>query len=384
MIKKYFNKINNGFTLIELLGVIILITIIALITTPIITNIIEDSKKAAFNRSIEGILEGTKLDVSFKLDDSGYIYTIDNGVIDNLESNISITNISKYNGTISYDSKANVDYAIYNDKYCIIEINGKKVIKNYMNNNCTLYYKNGDIIYYDVLNGTTCTNYHVDNSKLGYNGTNSTKTTNNQNSCLKFYAFNDNLQTDKVNLLLDHNIDKSKWSDTSDGPITILKQLKKVVADWVGTITPENYLLSQEGYVNYEIKYKNENYKARLITASEVAKITGHLTFDESVSNQSSWFYFDTNKNVKKDTCKNGDTSGCNFGWLYDRTSKSCIENGCLNSSDNETFGYWTATFSNNSSNKAWYIFCGGYLSSDNITRVIGIRPVIEVNKINL
>ena len=36
---------NKGFTLIELLGVIIILALVAVITTPVITGIIEDSKK---------------------------------------------------------------------------------------------------------------------------------------------------------------------------------------------------------------------------------------------------------------------------------------------------------------------------------------------------
>ena len=37
---------KRGFTLIELLAVIVILAIIAVIATPIITGIIEDSKKA--------------------------------------------------------------------------------------------------------------------------------------------------------------------------------------------------------------------------------------------------------------------------------------------------------------------------------------------------
>ena len=38
---------KKGFTLIELLAVIVILAIIAVIATPIITGIIEDSKKSA-------------------------------------------------------------------------------------------------------------------------------------------------------------------------------------------------------------------------------------------------------------------------------------------------------------------------------------------------
>ena len=46
-----------GFTLIELLAVIVILAIIALIATPIVINIINDSKKESINRSIELYLD---------------------------------------------------------------------------------------------------------------------------------------------------------------------------------------------------------------------------------------------------------------------------------------------------------------------------------------
>ena len=45
---------KKGFTLIELLAVISLLAIVALIATPIILNVIDDSKESANLRSIEG------------------------------------------------------------------------------------------------------------------------------------------------------------------------------------------------------------------------------------------------------------------------------------------------------------------------------------------
>ena len=65
---------NKGFTLIELLAVIVILAIITVIATPIITGIIEDVKKAAFERSVEGIVEATKFDISEKLTENGYTY----------------------------------------------------------------------------------------------------------------------------------------------------------------------------------------------------------------------------------------------------------------------------------------------------------------------
>ena len=58
-------KLNNkAFTLIELLAVIVILAIIALIATPIVLSIIDDSKKSASLRSAEYYLDGVELSVA--------------------------------------------------------------------------------------------------------------------------------------------------------------------------------------------------------------------------------------------------------------------------------------------------------------------------------
>ena len=47
---------NRGFTLIELLAVIMIIGIIALVTTPLVMNQIEKSKKETLRDSIKGMV----------------------------------------------------------------------------------------------------------------------------------------------------------------------------------------------------------------------------------------------------------------------------------------------------------------------------------------
>lgn len=49
-------KLKNGFTLVELLAVIVIIAIIALITTPIILNVIQTSKESAFKDTAHGLV----------------------------------------------------------------------------------------------------------------------------------------------------------------------------------------------------------------------------------------------------------------------------------------------------------------------------------------
>ena len=383
---------RKGFTLIELLAVIVILAIIAVIATPIITNIIEDSKKAAFNRSVEGIIKGLDLDVAFILEDGGYTYTMTDGVITELEdSNISISNTKGFTGEIKYDSASNVNYAIYNDKWCVIKVGNDINTTDYVEGECVIPnpYANGSVVYYDVLNGTTCTNYHIDNSKTGYNGTTDKKTTDNQNSCLKFYAFNDDVGDTTVNLLLDHNTTAQVyWTESGNqsnasGPIEVINHLKTDTNSWVGTITPTNYTVSQTTGGNYTIDYSD--YKARLITANEIAEITGNTTFNESTTTISGYFYFDTNTSSQSDTCKNGNTTGCSYGWLYDRTSTSCTGYGCSNNSDAETYGYWTSTSASSSSYDAWRVYYIGTLSNDIVNfSYDGVRPVITLYKSNL
>ena len=50
---------KKGFTLIELLAVIVILSMITLITVPMITNVIEESKKKALLSSVQGILDST-------------------------------------------------------------------------------------------------------------------------------------------------------------------------------------------------------------------------------------------------------------------------------------------------------------------------------------
>ena len=389
---------NKGFTLIELLAVIVILAIITVIATPIITGIIEDVKKAAFERSVDGIVKGTETDIALKLSSDGYTYIITDGVIDNLDEKIKVSNTKGFTGTIKYDSDANVSYAIHNDKWCRIKNDLNVSTIKYVDGECDLtgssilLYEDGHILYFDVINGTKCTNYHEDNSITAYNGLESTKTTDNQNSCLKFYAFNDKVENNTLNLLLDHNITApSYWAEdnfmgsNTNGPTTILPKLKSLTSSWSGVEIIDNYTVAQEGYGNYTILYKDENYKARLITANEVAEIVKMSDFDEVTYKQN--FYFDSLNNTESDACKKNSTTGCSYGWLYNRTKADCELYGCLNNADvSNVEGYWTATSAPATPYSAWRITYNSMFSIGDFVKAerYGVRPVIEVLKTKL
>ena len=252
-------------------------------------------------------------------------------------------------------------------------------------------YKNGEVVYFDVTTGNICTSsdYTEANSNTGYNGINPS---DEQTSCLKFYAFNDD-DENKVNLILDHNTTALvAWNSSGNnkkGPAEVLTQLKSDTSSWKGTITPSNYTMDQSTQgsgANYTINYKDEDYKARLITAQEVATITDYSGWNEKVSANSIWYYFDSKTTKRSDTCKSGDTSGCSYGWLYDRTHTSCTTYGCLNNSDQTTNGYWTSSSRAANYYLAWYIDNKGLIYTDTIPRsgYYGVRPVIEVLRTKL
>ena len=211
---------------------------------------------------------------------------------------------------------------------------------------------------------------------------------------MKFYAFNDDGGSN-VNLLLDHNTTATvAWNSSgsnASGPKKVLNQLKEDTKFWVGTITPENYSIDQSNQTS-ETKYTVDysSYKARLITAQEVATITGNTTWNEKTS--ISDFFFDTNTTTASDTCKydystkTSVTTGCKYGWLYDRTGKDCTNKGCLNNSDQETYGYWTISPRASYSGYAWNVTSGASLYSKDVDNdyYYGVRPVITVLKSKL
>ena len=195
----------------------------------------------------------------------------------------------------------------------------------------TKTYTNGEVVYFNVTTGTKCSDYTEAQSNTGV-----------KEGCMKFYAFNDAGGT-TVNLLLDHNttalVTWNSSGSSASGPKEVLDQLKTDTASWQGTITPSNYTIDQTGQTSnakYTIDYNG--YKARLITAQEIAMITENTTWDDKGVN--SWYYFDTKRTAASSTCKSGNTSGCKYGWLYDRTSTDCVTYGCLNNSDHLDIGH--------------------------------------------
>ena len=122
---------KEGFTLIELLAVIVILAIIALIATPIVLNLIEKTRKAAFMRSAEGILKSSKLTYSsnllFNTNGEMDFYECSNNVclsnrLDNNNKRIPLDiegNVG--DGSIKIHEDGDVEFNISDGRYCAIK-----------------------------------------------------------------------------------------------------------------------------------------------------------------------------------------------------------------------------------------------------------------------
>ncbi len=402
-------KNKKGFTLIELLAVIVVLAIIALIATPIVMNTIKNAKKGAAERSADSYVKQVEVAVAEErlnkneVLEGEYQITSDGNLCRDKSASCSDDNKIKIemsgtkptsgkikitNGSVDQTSSSMTvgDYTVsYNSTKKTYEAT-EKGSTTPDTPQPTKTYTNGEVVYFNVDNGTKCSNYAETQSNTG-----------TKSGCMKFYAFNDDGK-DTVNLILDHNTTAPvAWNKTykndsgsrinAKGPKEVLTQLNDDTKSWVGTITPSNYTMDQTGQgskAKYTIDYSS--YKARLITANEIAQITGNTTWDEKTATNS--FYFDSKTDKASDTCKYGNTSGCKFGWLYDRTFKSCTTRGCLNNSDQEISGYWTSSPYASDSYSAWGVAFVGRLRTsvvdDDEFDGFGVRPVITVSKSKL
>ncbi len=207
-------------------------------------------------------------------------------------------------------------------------------------------YANGTEIYYNPETGKKCTT--------------AVSTPGTKSGCMKWYAFNDDDKSSTVNVILDHNTTaRVAWNSTRSN-----SEMKEA-ADTLKTDT-SNW---------------NSDLNPRLITANEIAKITGNTGWDSNKENQP-WFCFDTNKPDATNWCSKAQGTS-KYAWLFDYT-RECTSYGC-NKADSSTWGYWTSTRKIDSSTSAWLVNRVGDLTDGNVADTFGgIRPVITISKSNI
>ena len=133
---------QKGFTLIELLAIIVILAVIALITTPIILNVVENSRKNAAKDKAYGVVDAVKLAYSTELlndtttlGESGSNITVIFSGGDNLpkigDTSIKISGDIPTKGTVTLNlTSGNVTATklfFAGDKYCCnVDASGKE------------------------------------------------------------------------------------------------------------------------------------------------------------------------------------------------------------------------------------------------------------------
>ncbi len=330
---------KKGFTLIELLAVIVVLAIIALIATPIVLNLVKTAKIGAAEQSV-----------------TGYVKAVENTIIKDMINNKEVSDGNyKYNSIEADISGKRPTGGKYTVK------NGKVESGNFCVDGYTIEYKNGQSkkisdtceVLYQVYENGTAIYFNPETGKV-CNQSEAVSTPGTKTGCMKWYTFNDGgSKTETVNMILDHNTTagvayNSTYSNSE------MKEVKTALESDTSTW--------------------NSSLKARLITANEIAKITGNASFDEKTS--SDWFYLDSNNQTQVANS----TNKSKYAWLYDYTL-DCKKFGC-NIEDSSNYGYWTSTPVAGRTDGAWSVCNDGHLDrSPTSSNSAGVRPVITVSK---
>ncbi len=194
---------EKGFTLIELLAVIVILSVITLITIPMITNVIEESKKKALASSVEGLVESANL------------YAIENGgvyefLFDKERQGSTIKGESlDYRGNIDgegklyLDKEGNVSVCISNDTYYVYKnYNSGIIVGDKKTGNCIIGFDALTNKYVAMLdNGTgNVSNVYSKDEVNNLVDSLDTKITNNTNEITNMKSNIEELQNNLNNL----------------------------------------------------------------------------------------------------------------------------------------------------------------------------------------
>ena len=293
---------NKGFTLIELLAVIVILSVVTLITIPMITNVIEESKKKALASSVEGLVESANLYAIEK--DGVYEFLFDKEHKGSTKKGESLD----YRGTIDgegklyLDEEGNVSVCISNDTYYVYKnYNSGIIVGDKKTGNCIIGFDaltNKYVAMLDNGTGNVSNVYSKDevNNLVDAKATElDTKITNNTNEITNMKSNIEELQNNLNNYALQSELDKTNTNvenlsslvntnqkniDSINNKllskkIVVLKNISKLPAD------KESWNLS-DSYANYDqiiVSYKN----------SETGVMSNALLFPNLTENYTLW-----------------------------------------------------------------------------------------------
>ncbi len=293
---------KKGFTLIELLAVIVILSVITLITVPMITNVIEESKKKALASSVEGLVESANL---YAIENDGvYEFLFDKEHQGSTKKGESLD----YRGTIDgegklyLDKEGNTSICISNNNYYVYKnYNSGIIIGERKAGNCIIGFDaltNKYVAMLDNGTGNVSNVYSKDevNNLVDEKVTElDTKITNNTNEITNMKSNIEELQNNLNNYALQSELDKTNTNVENlsslvntnqknidainnkllSKKIVVLKNISKLPAD------KESWNLS-DSYANYDqiiVSYKN----------SETGVMSNALLFPNLTENYTLW-----------------------------------------------------------------------------------------------
>ena len=203
---------KKGFTLIELLAVIVILSVITLITIPMITNGIEESKKKALSSSVQGLVESANL---YAIENDGvYEFLFDE---EHKGSTLKGESLD-YRGAIDgegklyLDREGNVSVCISNDTYYAYKnYNSGIIVGERKTGNCIIGFDALTNKYVAMLdNGTgNVSNVYSKDEVNNLVDSLDTKITNNTNEITSIKSNIEELQNNLNNYALQSELDKT-------------------------------------------------------------------------------------------------------------------------------------------------------------------------------
>ena len=291
---------KKGFTLIELLAVIVILSVITLITVPMITNVIEESKKKALASSIQGLVESANL---YAIENDGvYEFLFDKehkGSTKKGES-LDYRGIIDGEGKLYLDKEGNVSVCISNDNYYAYKnYNSGIIVGDKKTGNCIIGFDaltNKYVAMLDNGTGNVSNVYSKDevNNLVDEKATElDNKITKNTNEITSMKSNIEELQNNLNNLssLVGSNTESINHLNNKLNSVFININNKIKTVSLPSSVNPVSYIAEEDCYI--VAKIHGNNYQS------------GYLAIDgvrlyEWNNQSSTTMFFNTTQLVKK------------------------------------------------------------------------------------
>ena len=384
---------KKGFTLIELLAVIVILGIITVIAVPKVLDIINKSRESAASSSIKLVKDAIKTQVASsdltgpvftKETDGCYIFNFDDQTSGNAKA-LEIKNKDKVSGSIKYCNNTFSDDTLKFDGNSISKGDTKRPICKRATTLHTEECTQTDTTYYCSGAGyTTSGSKGTSTITYGNLGTSGTLASGDAFDCdvngdgeynpgtERFYYVSDyyntstkSFENDTAVLIYYNNVSAGNSNNSNlyaydssrenfHGPRTAISQLP-TTKQWsnVSLKNEKRAILNEKETYSNDFSYTERS--SRVLTTQEVNKSC----------------------NITTGSFNYGELDSCNF----------LIENTNYSSDNIKNTGFWLESPYSGDSVNVWYITSKqrvqSYRGSYDDTG-IGVRPVIEVSKINM